>query len=1367
MASPQIDTLKSYLPDILQRRILKDPTPPNKPFLERYSAAVLFVDISGFTALTENFAALGPSGAEDISTVLNNFYGQWIRIIKKYNGDVIKFAGDALLVIWQDTDLERSTLYAAYAAIEASRELENFRAGSHTLSTRIAISAGEISLIGLGGVFNRWEMLITGEPIEHVGRDQKLLQPGQISISPFAWEKIKAHASASQHEAGYMILNGINSQVPREIEKKIDLREDSIPALRSYLPGAIAKRIDAGQSDWLAELRRVTSLFINIPEMTRGSDTDAAQNVARILQGAIYRYEGSVNKINVDEKGVFLLAAFGLPPFAHEDDPLRGVLAAQDIKSAITELGLDCHIGVTTGRVFCGVIGNEQRREYTINGNAVNLAARLMSASALGLPNMDGSPSAILTDISTYESAKNRINFSVLPPITVRGKANPVPVFVPQARHAKDMGKIALTDMIGRETERFTLAEALRALITKESKVIIIEGEAGLGKSRLVEEAFRQAYAMNVKVLIGLSESIEQATPYHIWKNMASAIFEIEPQADSTEQRIQFERTIEGDTLLAKQAPLLNVLLPFDLPENEFTKDINGEARANAMHELFIERLKRLASKSPTALVIEDVHWLDSGSWALLNLVAQRVKPILILITTRPMNVTAPFEYTILRDLPSTRLLNLKPLDTADIETLLCQRLNVQRLPEQLVSFIREKAEGHPFYSEELVYALRDDGTLQIHDHQCTLSPNAGNLEALNLPGSLEGVITSRIDKMPPAHQLTLKVASVIGRIFALQELSAIYPIRSEIPALPDYLSQLERQELTILDTPDPDTSYIFKHIITQEVAYNLLLFSQRRSLHRAIAEWYEGSFGNNAPTHFPALAYHWKQADVAPKALEYLEKAGIMALRNGAYREAIQFFTQAVEKIGNTTNDATPRRQHAYWLRAIGEAYMGLGQLESARGYFRKATQTLKYPSAITPLALIFGLMQQFLVLTLHRNFHKTFIGRYKLDDKDLQEAAQNYTHLSYISFIDSETISMIYHAIRGLNLSESGGSMSPPRVWSLGTTSAILGIIPNHALAEHYAQKALEASAQVDDPPSQIWTQLAVGTYKLGVAEWDAAMQALQTAKDLSRRSADRLLEGNSHVILGGLEYARGLDFSRCVEPYNNLYSLMKGSGNNLYLTWTIYGFALLNLIRGEFEEALNATQSEETFDAAPINRTHLYGIRATAHWRMGSEEKAIEYCGKSLPILKTLPPQLYSLLIGERLAAQIIFEAWEQGKTFEVAGFRTLAEIRKTAGIMVGLLKKFTHTFPFGEPVYLLYQGWYKWMQGKQEDALQIWHASAEVAQKLSMPRDEAIALREIGRHSMEESRKRYLQEALNLFISSQTKYDSIEVDKMLKL
>ncbi|MFN8413483.1 MAG: adenylate/guanylate cyclase domain-containing protein [Anaerolineales bacterium] len=1365
MALSLINTLKSYIPDVLQSRIVNDPTPPNKPFVENYLAAVLFVDISGFTALTEKFAALGPSGAEDISAILNNFYGKWIDIIKSYGGDIIKFAGDGLLVIWQYENLEKASLLAAQTAVEASKELENFQVGDRTLSTRIALGAGQIALTGLGGVFNRWEMVITGDALDQIGKAQKNLRPGQIMVSGAAWQYLKSHATGVSTQDENMLLTRINSQVPKEAVRSFHLKENSIPALRSYIPGAIARRIDAGQSDWLAELRRITSLFINIPEMTRGTDPEIAQKLAQILQSSIYRYEGSVNKIAVDEKGVSLLAAFGLPPFSHEDDPLRGVLAAQDIKKSISELGYTSFIGIATGRIFCGVIGNDNRREYTINGDAVNLAARLMYAAGNGLVVADGEGASILCDQVTYEAAKSRVDFTAIDPISIRGKSQPVPAFVPKTRHTKGTGQVSLTDMIGRETERFALAEALRALITKESRVVVIEGEAGLGKSRLVDEIFRQADAMHINILLGLSEAIEQNTPYHVWKDISTRIFNLKDLDSISEQKHSFEKMLEENAELKEYAPLLSAVLPFVIPDNESTKDISGDARAGVMQQLIINRLNQIAEETPTVLIVEDVHWLDASSWSLLNLVSQKVSPLLIVLTNRPMGNNPPFEYTQLRSKPNTRFLDLIPLGDVDIETLLCQRLNVEKLPNELIRFIKNKAEGHPFYSEELAYALRDGGFIEIKNNECRITSNAGNLDDLNLPGSLEGVITSRIDKMQPEHQLTLKVASVIGRVFAVQELSAIYPIKTELAALPEYLSNLEKQELTILDTPDPEASYLFKHIITQEVAYNLLLFSQRRSLHRAIAEWYEGSFMRDLVTYYPVLAHHWKQADVPQKAIEYLEKAGEMAYRNGAYKEAIQFFTQTIEKAEALKGETLPIVKRASWYRFMGEAQMGLGQMEEARISFRKAASILKRPDAVTPLTMITGALRQYFIQSLHRRFPNYFIGRLSNKDEELQEAAQNFTHLAYIDYIKLDTLAMVYHVLRGLNLSERGGSMSPARVWALGSNSAILGFIPNHTLAQHYAEKALKASAQVDDLRSQLWSYLAVGSYQLGVAQWDEARSALLKANENASRAYDNGLEGNTEILLGGLEYYRGGDFEASQKHYNNLLKQSNRTGNHLQLTWATYGIAFLHLLHREFEQARELVKEGESLDNTPINVAHLKGIRAKSNWKLGNESEAIRNSAAALKILISLPPQVYSLLMGYRMVADVTFEAWEQGKTFSVPGWNTTKEIKNTASTLLKLFKKYNRTFLIGEPSLLYYQAWKNWIEGNKTAALKNWEASAYAAQKLAMPWDEAIALREIGKRSANEQRHTSLQKALELFQKSHAYNDAEEIQKIL--
>jgi tetratricopeptide (TPR) repeat protein len=381
---------------------------------------------------------------------------------------------------------------------------------------------------------------------------------------------------------------------------------------------------------------------------------------------------------------------------------------------------------------------------------------------------------------------------------------------------------------------------------------------------------------------------------------------------------------------------------------------------------------------------------------------------------------------------------------------------------------------------------------------------------------------------------------------------------------------------------------------------------------------------------------------------------------------------------------------------------------------------------------------------------------------DDELQEVALIFTHLAYVDFLKLDSLRMLYHVLRGLNLSEIGGSMSPARVWSLGSTSAMFGFIPNHALAEHYAEKALRASSEIEDVRAQLWTHLAVGTYKLGVAQWDASRASLLKVKELAASASDKRLEGNAEVVLAGLEYYRGGDFEICQKYYDNLFAQTRQSGDHLQLTWATYGICFLNLVRGEFEAAIENARNGESLDDTPINVAHLNSIRAMANWRLGNEGQAVQNCARALKILVTLPPQVYSLLMAYRMVAQVSFEAWEQGKTFNVPGWRTKSELAKTFSTLMRLFRKYEHTFPMGEPSLLYYQGCRKWLEGKHKAAFEDWEASARSAKRLAMPWDEANALREIGKRSGIETKRQYLQRALDLFTSSRATYDARETN-----
>ncbi len=386
MPNPALmELLASYVPRLIQNRVAADPAPIEVPVSEEMQAAILFADISGFTLLTEHLAERGPSGVETLARILNEYFGQLIDIIHDYGGDVVKFAGDAVIAVWpivandiaaggtgeggtvSRADLWQWTMRAAECAITVRERLSNYKLEDASLYLKLAVSTGHISAAHVGGVFSRWEFLLTGNPLVELGIANNLAKAGEILITPSAWRLIRNDSVGKPMEfelrdaiAQGGLLEKLNK--PSSIfttKRKVQIPEGGESSLRAYIPGAIINRLSAGQSSWIAELRRVSVLFINLPDINQETKLESAQNIARLIQRSIYRYEGSVNKINVDDKGITIVAALGLPPFSHEDDPARSVQAALTIRRELNNLRVPSFIGVTTGRIFCGSVGNE------------------------------------------------------------------------------------------------------------------------------------------------------------------------------------------------------------------------------------------------------------------------------------------------------------------------------------------------------------------------------------------------------------------------------------------------------------------------------------------------------------------------------------------------------------------------------------------------------------------------------------------------------------------------------------------------------------------------------------------------------------------------------------------------------------------------------------------------------------------------------------------------------------------------------------------------------------------------------------------------------------------------------------------------
>ncbi len=895
------DRIASYVPRLLRRQSVDAPDKPAAS-VDRFGAAVLLADISGFTSLAERLAKKGSAGAEELTATLNAYFGPMIDLIDTYGGDVVKFAGDALLVLWPGQvvdDLERAALLATACGLALQKEVERLKTGAGIpLDLKVAVGAGQVALAQLGGVLGRWEFVLMGEALGRLSEAARQAKPGELVLAADAWSLVAAHSEGKPVGGGCHRVGGVRTAMALPDRQVVGSRQEvgrlegvegrpGGESLQGFLPGAVRDRVLAGHQDWLSELRQISVLFVNLPDLHDDMPLPFAQDLVQALQVALYRYEGSLNKLSVDDKGVSLVAVLGLPPLSHSDDATRALQAASAMRAVLAERSLRGSIGVATGKAFCGEVGNSSRREYTVIGDVVNLAARLMQAAG----------DDVLCDEVTAAGSRSRYEVEALPPVCLKGKQEPVQVFRPvrEIRSPRKRGERSERSggMVGRDVERRVVEDMLVALWEGGgSAVLVIEGEAGIGKSSLAAHALERCEALGIRSVVAEASAIERTTPFHAWRGVFDRILGVEDlDGDALRQRVLAELAAQGEE---HRSPLVNVVIPASLAGTEFTDRLEGSARADQTLDLLVALLRRWQAGQPLAVVVEDSHWLDTASWSLAAALARRLGNLLLVLVTRPMDAPLPGDCQALRETLRAEVIRLEGLPAEAALGVAARRLGVTELPPELTRVILDRSGGHPYFCEELACALRDSGAIEVVGGKVRVADEVA-LGKLNLPSTIEGVLTSRIDRLPPAEQLTLKVASVIGRVFPVRTLQAVHPMAPPEAELMRVLNALEQADLTPKESPEPELAYAFKHALAQEAAYELLLHSQRRAVHEHVAAWYEARPEAERDAHIPLLAHHYERAGRKDKALEYLTLAGEQAIANSAAAEARQFLERAL----------------------------------------------------------------------------------------------------------------------------------------------------------------------------------------------------------------------------------------------------------------------------------------------------------------------------------------------------------------------------------------------------------------------------------------------------------------------------------------
>ncbi len=905
MALPDLlEKLTAYVPTPVAQAIYRQPRVLTEPTARRFPAAVLFTDISGFTPLSELLSQAGPTGAEELTQLINRYFTSMIETVQTYHGQVVKFSGDALTVLFpaQEISMQLAVRLAAECALAMQARMGEFAdlktsRGSASLSMKAGVSAGEVLELNIGGVAGHWEYVVGGDPLIQVATAEHYTQPGQILLSPSAWQEVQPFFSGTEvpDSMGFVRLDGFLtrlSETPRSVLDWSELEpvEARIAekALRCYVPDTVKDRLDE-QSDWLAELRRITVLFVGIGGFDYESVeiAERLQNFLHAIQELVRRFEGSLNKVAVDDKGTVLLILFGAPPFSHEDDITRAVACALDLQTVAQEQGLRLSIGITEGSLFAGPVGAASRREYTVIGDTVNLAARLMQYGRAG---------TILVSQRVKERAGSQFVFENLGQISLKGKAETLAVYLVKGEQGTQdefiMRYLLREDpLIGRTAELEQLRRVAAEARQGELRLLFIEGELGLGKSRLVSEVVREWISTGGVGYGSKCLSYGRQIPYQAWREVIAAVCDLTPSLTPPRQLARLATTIAEledppgqPGYWADRLPLLADVLGLEAPENSFTQSISGQLRRNNTFALIEALLRHKARRHSLLILLENMHWADELSLSLAAYLTKALAgtSLLLVLVHRPSASPEMALLTGLKTLPFVSTIHLEPLSAAESLELINILLGDKKLPPGMADILLSRGQGNPFFIQEITGAILNVTQSQTDD-LLDLS------EMLNLPDTVQDVILTRIDRLPEAKKLTLKIASVIGPSFQRSLLSAIHPLQQTQLWLSSQLNDLEDEKLIRLEVPAPKWEYIFHNIITQEVVYEGLLLAQRRQLHRAVGEALE----NLVPDEVEQLAYHYSRSDDWNKALHYLKIAGDKARREYANHAAINYYSE------------------------------------------------------------------------------------------------------------------------------------------------------------------------------------------------------------------------------------------------------------------------------------------------------------------------------------------------------------------------------------------------------------------------------------------------------------------------------------------
>ena len=1101
------------------------------------------------------------------------------------------------------------------------------------------------------------------------------------------------------------------------------------------------------------ERRLATVLFADISGFTRLSEqldpeeltlvvNDCFNRIAPIIE----KHEGLIDKYIGD----CIMALFGIPK-AIEAAPRKALDAAFEMQQAIRQYNasgtskykINLHIGINTGMVLAGPIGAENLNDFTVMGDTVNIASRLKDISSIG---------QIFVGPKTFRQTKNFFSFKKLEPIDLKGKEQSLTIYELIARHEDDIqqtynNRMIFSEMIGREQQLDQLVLHLFKVINREGSIVSISGEAGIGKSRLIRELNKREEVSKVTFISGRALSYGQNLSYHPiidvlrkWLNikendseyiahrkLEKGIRNIDPQG--VEEIVPFIARLMGMHLNGKYRQRL--------------EGIEGDALVKLMIKTCRELIMKASSVRPVVIVMDDMQWADMSSIELLKILLRLADkhPILFVFAFRPDDggVSAPLMDIIRKNhAPIHHSIQLVALEESFSAQLINNLLRADGFPSHVTKQIVQRSGGNPFFIEEIVRSLIDEGIVLYKNGNFVVSEK---IHSVHIPETITEVLMSRIDKLGPQARELIKTASVIGRNFFSRILKEVI----EAPeGIGKQLAYLEDIQLIKKQQRMDEMAYMFKHALAQEATYESILLKTRKELHIRTAKAFEKVFAERLPEFYGMLALHYSKGEDLDKAEEYLIKAGEESLNASASSEALVFYKDALGIYLRKNSKNVDHEKVALLEKNIGLAFQNKGQFADAVYYI---DHVLRHYGVRVPRSRMEKLIT-FMSGFVHLMF-SLYMPRYKWtktpNEIDLEVIRLSFIKLNCVGVMDPKRLVpeafKFYRLLTSFDLTKidmgSGMFSGASVLFTIGGVSF------------KFSRKVLDViKAQIipGDVKSQMYYGFADILDHYHSGHWDLAepydKQLVEDALNLGQ-----MLPTTYYVHSHALLNIKLGNYDTTIMLIEALRDLGEKFEHSFATGLSMFSAALLHYEFRELDKALLAAQQAIEFLHKIDDWVYLfrvYSLKANIQLRMGEVAAAKASLEKVKGIKLDNPLPSFKI---DYLESQLTFDVMELEQQMLKVSSGMKAQLFKKARRSGRAAYRVSHKVARSQPIIFQHLGTISWLAGQPAKAVKWWKKSMQTGERLGTRIELARIYMEIGGKMLSTSTKEILGHSMD--------------------